>query len=573
MTENSFKQMDSEEKPHRSISRKALYGIFINFIVFSVVAELVAITFYAFSSTRELLENADSLCRYTIKSTANGKDIIGFADACMERYYSLSETDRQKLGTKEYRSFFSDLDMSEGSNYYRVKNILHGAMGSYDIDDIYIAMYDRDNSRVVCMVDGDDTEEKAVFPGYWEPVNKPGMEKFLAASGKSLTFDSDWTEKYGLLCTVGVPIKDDRGNTCAFIFVDLSVTEVVSGIIDFALRLLVASLIVTIILAVFMTRQIDIMLVEPLNRILKASKDYVKDRQDNKADEIHFANLGIHTGDELENLSVIMAQMERELFDYEANQSKIVAEKERIGTELSLAFRIQAAMLPHEFPPFPDRNEFDVYGTMEPAREVGGDFYDFFLIDDDHLCFLIADVSGKGIPAALFMMISQTILKSCAMLGRSAAEILSKTNEALCSNNQAEMFVTVWLGILEISTGILTAANAGHEYPAIKRADGSFELLKDKHGFIIGGMEDVKYTEYTMQLNHGDKIFVYTDGIAEATDKDNQMYGVDRMIQALNSDPDANTESLIRNVRTSVADFVGDAEQFDDMTMLSFEYK
>ncbi len=573
MTENSLDKMNSAEKPHKSISRKALYGIFINFIVFAVVAELVAITFYAVTSTRGLLKNADSLCRQTILSVTYGADAISFADECMERYNSLSEADRQKLGTEEYRSLFSDLEMGEGSNYSHIKNILHGAMECYDIDDIYIANYDRDNCRIVCLVDGDDVEDKIVIPGYWEPVNKPGMERFLAADGQSLLYDFAWTQNYGLLCTVGVPIKDNAGNNRAFMLVDLSVSEVVWGIIDFSLRLLVATIIVTIILAIIQTRQINITLVEPLNKILQASKNYVKDRQDNKADEIHFANLDIHTGDELENLSDTMAEMERELFEYEANQSKIIAEKERIGTELSLAYRIQAAMLPHEFPPFPDRNEFDLYATMEPAREVGGDFYDFFLIDDDHLCMLIADVSGKGIPAALFMMISQTILKSCAMLGQSVAETLVKTNEALCSNNQAEMFVTVWLGVLEISTGKLTAANAGHEYPALKRADGSFEIIKDKHGFIIGAMDDVKYKDYEIQLEHGDKLFVYTDGIAESTDKNNQMYGLDRMIEALNSDKEANSENLIRNVRASVADFVGDAEQFDDMTMLCFEYK
>ena len=145
-------------------------------------------------------------------------------------------------------------------------------------------------------------------------------------------------------------------------------------------------------------------------------------------------------------------------------------------------------MLPHIFPPFPNRKEFDLYASMDPAKEVGGDFYDFFLIDDDHLGIVMADVSGKGIPAALFMMVSKVILQSCAMLGRSAGEILTKTNEAICSNNQAGMFVTVWVGILEISTGKLTAANAGHEYPALRRANGSFELFRDKHGFVIGGM-------------------------------------------------------------------------------------
>ena len=197
--------------------------------------------------------------------------------------------------------------------------------------------------------------------------------------------------------------------------------------------------------------------------------------------------------------------------------TRVTAEKERIGTELALATRIQADMLPNIFPAFPDRTDFDIYATMDPAKEVGGDFYDFFLIDDDHLCMVMADVSGKGVPAALFMMASKIILRNNAMMGKSPAKILGPTN-AICSNNQEEMFVTVWLGILEISTGKLTAANAGHEYPVMKRPDGRFELLKDKHGFVVGGMEGVKYKDYELQLEPGAKLFLYTDGVPEATD-------------------------------------------------------
>jgi sigma-B regulation protein RsbU (phosphoserine phosphatase) len=267
-----------------------------------------------------------------------------------------------------------------------------------------------------------------------------------------------------------------------------------------------------------------------------------------------------------------MASMEHSLKEYGTNLLKITAEKERIGTELSLARRIQASMLPHTFPPYPDRHEFDIYAVMHPAREVGGDFYDFFLIDDDHLGIVMADVSGKGVPAALFMMISKTILQSCAMLGRSAAEILTKTNEALCSNNQVEMFVTVWLGILEISTGKITAANAGHEYPVMKRKDGCFELFKDKHGFVIGGMDGVRYKEYTIQLEAGDQLFLYTDGVPEATDAQQQMFGTERMLAALNKESNVSAERLLSNVQEAVGDFVKDAEQFDDLTMLCIGY-
>ena len=249
------------------------------------------------------------------------------------------------------------------------------------------------------------------------------------------------------------------------------------------------------------------------------------------------------------------------------------AERERIENELSMANRIQHSMLPHVFPPFPDREEFDLYASMDPAKEVGGDFYDFFFVDEDHLCLVMADVSGKGVPGALFMMVSKAILQSFGTMGRSAAEILTKTNETICANNPEDMFVTVWLGILEISTGKIVAANAGHEYPVLKQPEGRFELIKDKHGFVIGGMDGVRYREYELELKPGAKLFLYTDGVPEAANAEKEMFGTERMLEALNSEPDAAPKQVLKNVRAAVDGFVTGAEQFDDLTMLCIEYK
>ena len=279
------------------------------------------------------------------------------------------------------------------------------------------------------------------------------------------------------------------------------------------------------------------------------------------------------TNDEIEILAESFAALSGKTREYIKQITEITAEKERIGTELALATRIQADMLPNIYPAFPERREFDIYATMTPAKEVGGDFYDFFLIDDDHLCLMIADVSGKGIPAALFMMASRIILASNAKLGKSPAEILAATNETICQNNREEMFVTVWLGILEISTGKLTAANAGHEYPVLMQSGGKFELVKDKHGFVIGGMDGMKYKEYELRLKPGSKLFVYTDGVPEATNAENELFGTERMLTALNENPNASPEDMLGNVRRAVDGFVRDAEQFDDLTMLGFEYK
>ncbi len=254
------------------------------------------------------------------------------------------------------------------------------------------------------------------------------------------------------------------------------------------------------------------------------------------------------------------------IFNY--NTGKLAATQ----TELDMATEIQAGMLPSIFPAFPNREEFDLYASMEPAKEVGGDFYDFFMIDDDHLGVVIADVSGKGVPAALFMMISKTIIQNFAMLGIKASEVLTRTNEALCAQNKMDMFVTAWIGILELSTGKMNCASAGHEYPAICH-DGKFELFKDRHGLVLGGMEGLRYKDYEIQLEKGDKIFVYTDGVPEATNTENALFGTDRMIDALNTDASAGPEGVLRNVRAFVDEFVGIAEQFDDITMLCLEYR
>ena len=248
-------------------------------------------------------------------------------------------------------------------------------------------------------------------------------------------------------------------------------------------------------------------------------------------------------------------------------------EKERIGAELNVATQIQADMLPRIFPAFPERPEFDIYASMTPAKEVGGDFYDFFLVDDDHLAMVIADVSGKGVPAALFMVIAKTLLKNAAQTGLPPKAVLEKVNNQLCENNQAEMFVTVWLGIYEISTGKLTAANAGHEYPAIRRSGGRFELVKDRHGFVLAGMENARYREYELELGMGDTLFLYTDGVAEATDGTNTLYGTDRMLDMLNTAPERCPEELLRDVKRDIDRFVGDAPQFDDITMLAIQRK
>ena len=279
------------------------------------------------------------------------------------------------------------------------------------------------------------------------------------------------------------------------------------------------------------------------------------------------------TNDEIQVLAEAFDDLSKKTKQYIIDITRITKEKERISTELELARLIQADMLPNIYPAFPERSDFDICATMTPAKEVGGDFYDFFLVDDDHLCMVMADVSGKGVPAALVMMVSKILINNYAMAERSPKIVLEKLNQLFCANNKEDMFVTVWLGIMEISTGTIVAANAGHEYPIVKRPGGKYELIKDKHGFVVGGLEGIKYTEYTMKLERGSVLFLYTDGAPEATNGESEMYGTDRLLEALDSTTTNNPKELLTGIKAAVDAFVGPAEQFDDLTMLAMMLK
>ena len=281
----------------------------------------------------------------------------------------------------------------------------------------------------------------------------------------------------------------------------------------------------------------------------------------------------LDTGDETQLLANSFQSLTMRMKEYIREIEAFTAKNERIKTELALAARIQSNMLPGVFPPFPDKKELDLYATMDAAKEVGGDFYDFFLVDEDHLCLIMADVSGKGVPAALFMMACKIILGNYVMLGQTPGQVLETANAAVCATNKDDMFVTVWIGILVLKTGLLTAANAGHEYPVLLQPGGKWEVVRDRHGFVVGGMPDVRYREYTIQLQPGSRLFLYTDGVPEATNSAGHMFGMERMLEALNARPSSNPEDVLRSIRLAVDAFVGGEEQFDDMTRLCVEYQ
>ena len=333
-----------------------------------------------------------------------------------------------------------------------------------------------------------------------------------------------------------------------------------------AKRMILILLIVVVILSISSALVLSKRIVKPLNTMTRTMETLSVTREQFRMEDTY------RTGDEIEVLAEKFASLSARTIHYVGQVKKVTAEKERIKSELGMATAIQVSQLPHLFPAFPDRKEFDIYASMTPAKEVGGDFYDFFLVDDDHIGLVMADVSGKGVPAALFMMVSKILIRNRVQNGEGPGEALRNVNNQLMEGNEVEFFVTVWLAVVEISTGRGVVVNAGHEHPVLRRSDGKFELIKYRHSLAVAAMEDVRFKEREFQLYPGDTVFVYTDGVAEASNSKNELYGTDRMLSILNQNLDADPEEVLRGVMRGINDFVDGAEQFDDITMLCFRY-
>ncbi len=316
-------------------------------------------------------------------------------------------------------------------------------------------------------------------------------------------------------------------------------------------------------------------IMKPVMELLTSTENFLNQTKiADVPEDIDIKTPEIKADTELRDLAYQLTDMMNGTKDYMINLRTVTKESERIGTELQVATNIQRDLLPSIFPPYPNRKEFDIYGYMHPAKEVGGDFYDFFFIDHDHLAIVIADVSGKGVPAALFMVITKTLINNqVQMTGlKDLSGSLEAVSNKLCESNSEEMFVTVWLAIIDLKTGDGVSINAGHEHPALRRNNGQYELIKYPHSPAVAVMEDLKFKEHQFHLDPGDSIYVYTDGVPEATDDKYELFGDERLVKALNKEPDASMEKLFNNVIGDVREFVGDAPQFDDMTMVGFRY-
>ncbi len=568
MPKKTIKEMSELERRHHSLEAKTFHAVLMGSLILGVMSLILGLGLYVYSLGNQYINEAFELTKNAEGVIENVGDVRDICNETLDIYHSLSDEERA-VQDEEYFARFDTVTKSEV--YPHVIDFLLEYYASSDVNDIFIAMYDEETQALVYVADPDD--KRPLRTGAWEDETAKEISQFLNSDGSTEVYNISYTDKYGWLCTTGVPIFNDDGSIASFILADVSLEELLQGMRSFTILYTIATILTVLLLGFLLSRHIRKNMVEPINMIAEAAEAYVKDKKDGGTlSENHFKGLGIDTGDEIENLYFTLSDMEKDLNTYEEDLTKAIQEQQRIGTELDLAKRIQEDMLPTIFPPFPERKDFDVYASMIPAKEVGGDFYDYFLIDDDHLCIIMADVSGKGVPAALFMMASKILLKTTAMAIPEPGKILARVNNQICNNNSLEMFVTAWLGILELSTGKLTAANAGHEYPIIRQHGGRYELYRDKHGFVIGGMEGMEYKEYEIWLKPGSEVFLYTDGVTEATSEQNEQFGTKRLLESLNGGLAPELKGVLERVNDAVDVFVGDAPQFDDITMLCLYY-
>ena len=504
----------------------------------------------------KVLSEEFSTVRDAALSAGNPDIVKNYLESQPSYYYEelRSEEANSGEGIDHYESLAFDYEVLS----YDMQVARSGAV----VTDVYI-QYDKDGVTRNLV----DPNEDFLYLGSIEEE----LPEFAAMEDNGYFPATVHKSRYGWLCSAYVPIKDtETGEAIAVVGADVDMNTIMQARKEFLVNSILFVLLLTglcILLNVFLIRRLA---VDPLKKLTDAACGFAAvDREYTRDDIIH---VDIRSNDEIGDLYHEIQEMQSRIVDYTGRMTTYAAEQSRIGTELELANRIQMSILPEVGPEIKDRKEFLLRASMTPAKEVGGDFYNFFLIDKDHLGLVMADVSGKGVPAALFMMASMILLKDLAVPGRKPSEILMQANNDICRNNKAKMFVTVWLGILEISTGLMTCASAGHEFPALRGSDKTFRLFKDPHGFVLGGMEDMKYKDYELKLSPGDALFVYTDGVPEANDAAGAFFGTDRMEEALNLAQPGHPKDILMKVRESVETFAGGAEQFDDMTMMCLEY-
>lgn len=435
---------------------------------------------------------------------------------------------------------------------------------------IYICVPDEATMTVTTIYDvrvHDAQNPQAYALGVVDPIGSDDPQKVVDVYRTGKRPDDYFIRKnsFGYNTSAIVPVRNDAGEVTALLLADLPMPFILENLNAYLLSTVGITVVLVFLIIFGYLRFLQKRVVMPIQFLTKNAEAFAKCRT-GFLDEM----LNIHTGDEIETLAAALAKMEVDITKYINNLARVTADKERIATELAVATQIQTSMLPCIFPPYPDLKEFDIYALMQAAKEVGGDFYDFFLIDRTHLCVVIADVSGKGVPAALFMVIAKTLIKNHAQAGMSPKQVFEAVNDQLCENNEAGMFVTAFMGVLDVTDGSFTYVNAGHNPPLLSTGGAPYDWLKSKRGFVLAGMEHMKYSQQQITLFPGDSLLLYTDGVTEALNPREELYSEARLKAFVNSGRlDGRTlEEQLHLLRQELAGFADGAQQADDITML-----
>ncbi|MDR1240926.1 MAG: SpoIIE family protein phosphatase [Oscillospiraceae bacterium] len=431
-------------------------------------------------------------------------------------------------------------------------------------------MFIYDASEIGDGIEDTETERKLLgdIVEYGESFNLAKLA--MAGSKNTYLLDIVHSKLYGFVASSYAAFKNSSNKTVGYVGVDINMNLVMNELFNYiitSLSIIIAIIIICVIILMMIVKKI---IIKPIDEISRVSENFVNEDYEN----INVEFIKVKGKDEIGKLAQSFNKMMSDIKDYTENVKKITSEKQQAASELSVANRIQKSMLPRIFPAFPELDEMDIYAVMIPARQVGGDFYDFFLIDKTHLAFVVADVSGKGVSAALFMVIAKTLIKNQAHVDLDPSVVFEKVNNQMCDNNDMGMFLTAFLGILNLETGEIMFSNAGHTMPAIKKSGDEFKFLKVKEHFVIAGMPNLNYNCERTNLEPGDAIFLYTDGVTETTNEKKEFWGEDNLLKILNSIDVEKTplKDTVDTIKKKIDSFAGKTPQSDDITMLVIKY-
>lgn len=477
---------------------------------------------------------------------------------------------RETLNPDDFARYLETKTPDE--TYFSVLKILQDFVDKFELNLLYVSSVKGEDYTDITYIYNPVMKE-----GKWTPFPLGYSEEYIEKENNEASrrvYEQGETvvrhtmkTRSGSHITANLPIYDSQGNIVAVLGVQKSIQEFVDARYSFMTLAITFEVLFTIAFIILFTAFFNYNYIKPIILVTREAERFAAIGE--KPGEVLSE---IRSSDEIGTLAKTVRQMEIDICDGIERLKVVTAEKERIGAELNLASQIQQEALPKAYPAFPERSDFDLYASMESAKEVGGDFYDYLLLDDDHIMLVVGDVSGKGVPAALFMMTAKTLIASYAEQGLSPKEIFERTNNQLCKGNETNLFVTCWLGILNLKTGKLDFVNAGHPFPVLYK-DKEFSYLKTKTNFVLGGIESIKYDEHSISLSKGDRIFIYTDGVTEAINKDEELFGEERLLKAISQTSSSSVPSTIKTIRDSIEDFVSGCEQFDDITMLNFAWE